>query len=252
VDNLLASFFFGLMAMTTDRRNSQSRRGSASSAGDRRNRDDRRAADRRGKALKAQSEKPARPAKASGLKGFFRLVAILFMASLALFSLIFIIFFANIDYFMAKAGERLLISAERVTIDPSSLTDRSSRANINLHVNNRLPLNVVMQNLSFSMLLNGYTIAKDAAFMPKAAIKGNSAVTVPVWCQVDSIMARRGLQKAIEGTRSQSALPVISGRSSTIAEDLKKVSVLEGIAEFRLSAGGIEIPFRRRFFIGTR
>ncbi len=243
------------MLMTTDRRKSQGRRGSSSSSNDRRDRSDRRAADRRGKALKEQTDKPARQIKTSGLagvKGFFRLVAILCMVSLALFSLAFIIFFANMDYFMAKAGERLLISAERVTIDPSSLTDRSSRANINLRVNNRLPLNVVLQNLSFTMQLGGYLVAKDAMYIPKAAIKGYSAVTVPVWCQVDSIMARRGLQKALEGQKTPTALPAISARSSALGEDLKTVSVFEGVAEFRLSAGGIEIPFRRRFVIGRR
>lgn len=242
------------MTMTTDRRKSQGRRGSTESAGDRRNRNDRRAADRRGKALKDREEKPSRPAKASrftGLKGFFKLVAILFMASLAVFSLVFIVFFANLDYFMGKAGERLLISVERVTIDPSSLTDRSSRANINFRVINRLPLNVVLQNVSFSMHLGGYTVAKDAAFMPRTLIKGNAAATVPVWCQADSIMTRRGLQKVIEGQKSQPVPAIISARSN-VGNDLKNVSVLEGTAEFRISAGGIEIPVRRSFVVGNR
>lgn len=228
--------------MTTDRRRPQGRRGAAESESDRRNRNDRRAADRRGKSLDAREEKPARAAKGSSrLKGFFKLVAILFMASLALFSLVFIVFFANLDYFMEKAGERLLISAERVTVDPSSLTDRSSRANINFRVNNQLPLNIVLQNISFTMHLSGYTVAKDASFMPKTAIKGKSAATVPVWCQVDSIMTRRGLQKA---------QAVIAGHGNMVVNDLIKASVIEGIAEYRVSAGGIEIPFRRRFVIG--
>jgi len=239
--------------MTTDRRKPQGRRGSVASEGDRRNRNDRRAADRRGKTSNDRDEKPARPAKGSGfagVKGFFKSVAILFMVSLAVFSLAFIVFFAKLDYFMGKAGERILLSAERVTVDPSSLTDRSSRASINFRVNNRLPLNVILQNISFSMHLGGYPVAREASFMPRTLIKGNSAATVPVWCQADSIMTRRGLQKIIESKQLQPAQTAISGRSSTVANDLKKDSVLEGTAEFRISAGGIEIPLHRHFAIG--
>ncbi len=239
--------------MTTDRRKPQGRRGSVAGEGDRRNRNDRRDADRRGKTMKDRDEKIARPAKSSGfsgIKGFFKIVAILFMASLAVFSLVFIVFFANLDYFMGKAGERILIGAERVIVDPSSLTDRSSRASINFRVNNRLPLSVVLQNITFSMHLGGYPVATDASFMPRTLIKGNSAATVPVWCQADSIMTRRGLQKIIENKLHQPAPAVISVRSSTVANDLRKASVLEGTAEFRISAGGIEIPLRRHFSIG--
>jgi len=235
--------------MTTDRRKSQGRRGTSDSEGDRRNRNDRRADDRRGKPLNERSGKPGRStkgAKVSGLKRFFKLVAILFMVSLALFSLIFIAFFANLDYFMEKAGERLLVSVERVTVDPASLTDRSSRANINFRFNNRLPLNLVLQNINFSMHLGGYAVAKNASFMPKTSIKGNSAATVPVWCQVDSIMMRRSLQKIIEAQKN----PVLKDAGNAVTSDLKKMSVLEGTAEIRISAGGIEIPLRRHFVIG--
>lgn len=187
-------------------------------------------------------------------KGFFKLVAIAFMALLLLFSLIFIIFFVNIDYFMSKAGERLLINVERVVIDPTRLTDKSSRVNINLRVNNRLPVDIIMQSINFTTRLSGYTIAKNAAFMPKTFIKGNSATTVPIWCQVDSIMMRRGLQKVIENNNTAGKKPAVaalSSRINSVEDDIKNMTVIEGIVEIRLLAGGIEIPFRRPFYLGS-
>lgn len=240
--------------MKTNRRKPEGRRESASES-DRRNRNDRRAKDRRGKTEGAEG----RPVRAKstgggGLKKFFKAVAIAFMLALALFSLIFIVFFGRLDYFMGKAGERLSISVERVSIDPASLTDRSSRANVNLRIHNRLPVDVVLQNLNFTMSLSGYTLAKDASFMPKTLIKGNAAVTVPIWCQADSIMTRRGLQKVIENSaarKNQAALPALSSRNDSLASDILKMTTLAGNAEFRFSAGGIEVPFRRRFAIGN-
>lgn len=243
--------------MSADRRKAQGRRESASSGG-RRDRNDRRDVERRGVVEKKRAVKQVRQVKkksVTSFKGLFKLVAILFMASLAFFSLIFIIFFVNIDYFMSKATERLLIDIERVVIDPTRLTDKSSRVNINLRVNNRLPVDLIMHSITFTTRLSGYTIAKDAAFSPKVFVRGNSATTVPVSCQVDSIMMRRGLQKVIESNYEVSkkpAIAVLSSRPKSVEDDIKNMTVIEGIAEFRLSAGGIEIPFRRHFYLGKR
>ncbi|HAE38827.1 MAG TPA: hypothetical protein DCG57_09340 [Candidatus Riflebacteria bacterium] len=242
--------------MTKDRRKPEGRRESASTGG-RRNDNDRRAKDRRGKPA-AGASKPARAKSAAGgggLKKFFKVVAIVFMLALAVFTLIFMLFFWRLDYFMGKVGERLVISVERVSIDPASLTDRSSRANLNLRIHNRLPVDVILQNLNFTMSLSGYTLAKDAVATPKALIKGNTAATVPVWCQADSIMTRRGLQKVIENvsaTKRQSIVPALSSSNDSLANDIRKMTALEGQAEFRLTAGGIEVPFRRRFAVGKR
>ncbi|MBU1105524.1 MAG: hypothetical protein KKB51_02555 [Candidatus Riflebacteria bacterium] len=242
--------------MASDNRKTDGRRESESES-DRRRRNERRDADRRGKAERkpAKAKAPA-PAKSRfNLKSFFKVVAALFMATLAAFSLIFIVFFGNLDYFMGKAGERLLISVDRVVIDPAHLTERSSKAHINLRIQNTLPLDVVLQSINFSMLLSNYTIAKDAAFMPKAFVKGNSVLTVPIWCEVDSIMMRRGLQKGLQkgsADNDRPAVPTLSSRNNSIASDIKNMTRIEGNAEFRLSAGGTEIPFLRRFVTGKR
>lgn len=241
--------------MTTDRRQSQGRRGSSTGGNDRRARNDRRAANRRGEAEAAAQEKPSSPEKTRGFKGFFKLVAIFFIVVLALFSLIFIVFFANLEYFMSKAGERLQIGIERVAIDPATLTGNTSRADINLRINNRLPFPVVLQNLRFAMVLDGYNLSRDATFMAKTRIKRDANLTVPISCQVDTIMMRRALQKVIENSavaKTRSAAALVSGRSKVIAEDIRKKTVLEGIAEFRITAGGIEIPLQRRFLVGDR
>jgi len=243
--------------MASDRRHSDNRR-SDPEVNDRRKKND-----RRGPAGRRNSEKPeagsasrsarkkvdAKNAKSSTFKAVFRKVAIAFMLFVAIFTFSIIYFFANLDYYMEKVGHRVQVSLEKANLDPESLTDRTTRARLTFRVINSLPFEVILQNLNFTIHLSGYTIGKGMQISPKALIARDAPTRVAVACNVDSIMTRRGLQKAVE-KQPAAILKVLAGsnkvKNDQLRDDIKELLKIEGSVDFRLKAAGLEIPFTRK------
>ncbi len=247
------------MNMAADRRHSDARRDGGNSA-DRRQKSDRRAAagrrevDQSGSSAKASPEsgagKAAKTKKGgSKISVVLRRLTIFFIICVILFSAGLIFFFANLDSFMGEVGKRVKVTVERAFLDPESLTDRTTRARLNFRVKNSLPLTVVLQNMNFSLNISEYPIAKGMQASPKLAIEGGHEAIVPVACNVDSIMTRRALQKTIEknaGPLLKGLLNRAQGKADTFGDDIKALVKLTGTIEFRLKAGGVEIPFTRQ------
>lgn len=247
------------MNMAAERRQSDARRDGGNS-GDRRQKSDRRAAagrrdiDQSGSPARASSEGSAgRAAKAkrgaAKVSTVLRKLTIFFIICVALFSAGLIYFFANLDSFMGEVGKRVKVTIDRAFLDPDSLTDRTTRARLNFRVKNSLPLGVVLQNMNFSLNISEYPIAKGMQASPKLAIDGGHEAIVPVACNVDSIMTRRALQKTIEknaGPLLKGLLNRAQGKADTFGDDIKALVKITGTAEFRLKAGGVEIPFTRQ------
>jgi len=247
------------MNMAADRRQSDARRDGGSS-GDRRQKSDRRAApgrreiDQSGGKAKASSEagagKAAKTKKgAAKVSAVLRKLVIFFIICVGLFSVGLIYFFANLDSFMGEVGKRVKVTIDRAFLDPDSLTDRTTRARLNFRVKNSLPMGVILQNMNFSLNISEYPIAKGMQASPKLAIDGGHEAIVPVACNVDSIMTRRALQKTIEknaGPLLKGLLNRAQGKADTFGDDIKALVKVTGTAEFRLKAGGVEIPFTRQ------
>lgn len=247
------------MNMAADRRQSDARRDGGSS-GDRRQKSDRRAAagrrevDQSGNSAKSSPEAGAgRAAKTkrgiSKVSSVLRKLVIFFIACVVLFSAGLIYFFANLDSFMGEVGKRVKVTIDRAFLDPDSLTDRTTKARLNFRVKNSLPMGVVLQNMNFSLNISEYPIAKGMQASPKLTIDGGHETIVPVACNVDSIMTRRALQKTIEknaGPLLKGLLNRAQGKADTLGDDIKALVTLTGTAEFRLKAGGVEIPFTRQ------
>lgn len=244
--------------MAADRRNDEKRRDGESKQ-DRRQKNDRRSDGRRekdkaesgngsGNSSAARRVPSGKKVKESFSK-FFKKFAIVVIVATVLFTAGTVYFFANLDYFMNKVGQRVLISVDRALLDPESLTGRTTRARLNFKVTNTLPLGVVFQKLHFNVNMSDYTIAKGMQASPKIAIEGRGDTIVPVACSVDSIVTRRALQKTIERNAGQLLKGLLSraqGKADTFGDDIKALIKITGSAEFRLKAGGVEIPFTRK------
>ncbi len=251
----LCKIFFWNENMAADRRSSGNRRDGESSGG-RRQKNDRRSTGRRdgdvsaaekegGSGRRSSSGKKAKSLFSSRIRRF----ALLLLFIAAVFSAGTVFFYANLDYFTGKLGERVKISVDRALIDPESLTGKSTRARINFRVNNTLPLGVVFQKLQFNVSISEYNVARGMQASPKAAIAAGRDTIVPVACSVDSIMTRRALQRTIErnaGSLLKGLLNQARGHSDAFGEDIKGMMKITGSAEFRLTAGGVEIPFTRK------
>lgn len=242
--------------MASDRRRADDRR-SDPEVNDRRKKTDRRGQAGRRTAEKTETGSSRRSAgkkaekkgfESAAFKSIFRKVAIAFMLFTALFTFAIIYFFANLDYYMAKVGQRVRVVLDKASLDPESLTDRTTRARLTFKVENSLPFEVILQNLNFTIHLSGYTIGKGMQISPRAIIARDAPTKVAVACNVDSIMTRRGLQKAVE-KQPAALLKLIAGsnkgRNDQLRDDIKDLLKIEGSVDFRLKAGGLEIPFTR-------
>ncbi|GAB4274757.1 MAG: hypothetical protein Kow0029_15310 [Candidatus Rifleibacteriota bacterium] len=255
--------------MSGDRRKSDTRRVSDRRGGDRRRNNDRRgnSSDRRGNSSRRTADvgakSPNKSAKEEARKDsgnaaeFFRTFltrlirkfAIVFSIVLLIFTGLIVYFFSNIDYYMGRIAQNVNIELTRASVDPESLTDRTTRARLYFKIENRLPLSIVFQNLKMNVRLSDYIIAKGVQIMPREKIDAHSEKVVKVEFHVDSIMTRRGLQKTVEknaGPILKSFLDRLGGKNSAITENLKGVMKIEGSTEFRLVLGGVEIPFARQ------
>lgn len=254
----LCKIFFWKWIMAADRRNTDNRRDGDSRL-DRRQKNDRRTGGRRDKdsveskgaqAGSAPSRKgPAEKKVHAGFSKIFKKFAVLMILAAVIFTAGTILFFANLDYFMDKVGQRVLISVDRALLDPESLTGKTTRARLNFRVTNTLPLGVVFQKLHFNVNMSEYTIARGMQASPRITIEASRETIVPVACSVDSIVTRRALQKTIERNAGQLLKGLLSraqGKAQTFGDDIKGLIKITGSAEFRLKAGGVEMPFTRK------
>ncbi|MFZ5951333.1 MAG: hypothetical protein ACOYXC_11540 [Candidatus Rifleibacteriota bacterium] len=98
--------------------------------------------------------------------------------------------------------------------------------------------------------ISGYIVAKGVQVMPKEKIESGQTRSLQVRFQVDSIMARRGLQKAVEkntGPILKSLISKLQGKNDALTENLAGLMTSQGTAEMRMIVGGVEIPFKRNF-----
>ena len=113
--------------------------------------------------------------------------------------------FGNFGYFVGRASQQITVEMTRASLDPDSLTDKAAKAQLAFNVKNPLPVQVVLQSVTMDLKLGSYDIAKETRFNLRQIISPFSASTVATQMQVDSIMARRGLQKVV-GSRKKPLL----------------------------------------------
>ncbi|HNX77166.1 MAG TPA: hypothetical protein PLM07_19430 [Candidatus Rifleibacterium sp.] len=240
--------------MAADRRDSDNRRGSENADG-RRAKADRRSSGRRGNDSNSGDEAPSQRRGGSAKKSRsafssrFKRFALLLIFIAVVFSAGTVYFYANLDYFTARLGDRVEISVDRAMIDPESLTGKIARARLHFRVKNTLPIGVVFQKLNFNVGISEYNVAKGMQAAPKVSIEAGKDTIVPVACSVDSIMTRRALQKTIErkaGTLLKELLSQARNKTDAFGDDIKGLVKINGSAEFRLKVGGVEIPFSRK------
>ncbi|MGM0599593.1 MAG: hypothetical protein ACQETH_07205 [Candidatus Rifleibacteriota bacterium] len=223
---------------------------------DRRTKEGRRTAELAGKGKATATAKSSRQGDSakggSGFKtfiaSFVKKLALILFITVIVITLLLVYFFSNIDYYMGKAAKRVSIAIERANLDPESLTNRSTRARVYFDVGNDLPFDIILQDLKFKVNLSDYTVAKGVQIIPRKKIKSGEKQNVAVQFHVDSIMARRGLQKAVSknaGPILKSFLARLKGKNQTITDNLKGIMKIKGTAGFRMLVGSMEIPFTR-------
>ncbi len=246
--------------MNADRRNEAGRRSADRRRDDRRNRDDRRAAAKAAAAEKSSGGSKKKTGKSDSRKAsvakpvinkskrLFKAFAIVLTILVVTLTIGIMYVFSRLDFFMGLASERVSMRLVTASLDSSSLTDKITKARFTIDIKNDLPFGIILTNLNYNVNLSGYTIAKGVQISPRTVIPTMNRARLPIRFHVDSIMARRGLQKAVKENASgllQGLLGRLQGKNKKITNDLKGVMKVNGTADFRIKIGGVEIPFTK-------
>jgi LEA14-like dessication related protein len=239
--------------MASDRRKSDTRRNSdRRTDSDRREKQDRRTKNGRRTAESSAVVEPSGKKASSGFsaillfKSLIKKLAILFSLFIVVLTIVLVYFFAHLEYYMEKISQSVSVQMTKAELDAESLTDKTTRARVFFKVTNDLPFDIRFQGSKLNAQLADYTVAKGVQVLPGKRVKAKSATIIAIGFHVDSIMTRRGLQKAVKnntGAILKSLSARLQGNKQAITDNLKGILKVTGIADLKLLVGGIEIPF---------
>lgn len=191
---------------------------------------------------KRASEKTRNEKRAGAFKSLLMKISLTGMAVLLLIVLLGVYSIYNFEAILDRAAGSVAFELVDASVDASSLTDRAADARLVLKVNNRLPFAVSFHNLDFNVQLNGYTVAQGVQSNPKVLINRRDSAIVNIDCPVDSIRARRGMQRSVGNELRRS----VSGQGA----DVRALMKINGRANLSFRIGKIIIPFSRMVSFG--
>lgn len=182
----------------------------------------------------------------SGIGFVKKLLFIVMMLTIVVLSG-FIYLLLNFDSYKSKIADKIVIKLDKVALDPSKLTEKQTKLRLHFVVNNGLPVGVIFKNLNFDLALGDYQVAKGMQAEAMTTLAANADTNVVVALNVDSIQARRAIQKGIEKNASKILKTVLSKKSvkKEIGEDIKAITVIKGTVDLMFKVGSFEIPFTK-------
>ena len=167
----------------------------------------------------------------------FMLVAIVLLALL-------VYCLANFDAFKGKLTDKVSMVLDKVSVDSSKLIEKNAKLKLHFIINNGLPMSVAFRSLVFDMNVGDSNLAKNMLAESKVDLKPNIDTNVIIGCDVDSIIARRAIQKAVEKNASQILKSLLGAKSvkNALGEDIRAITSIKGKANFVLKFWSLEIP----------
>lgn len=179
--------------------------------------------------------------------GFFKkiLFVVMFLAIVSLSGFIYLML--NFDSYKAQIAEKITMKLDKVSLDPAKLTEKQTKLRLHILVNNGLPVVVIFKNLNFDLNLGDYQVAKGMQAEAMTALKANADTNVVVALNVDSIQARRAIQKGIERNVGTIVKAVLSQKSvqKAVGEDIKAITQIKGSVDLMFKIGSFEMPFTK-------
>lgn len=225
--------------MAGDRRQNNTRRDSDRRSDDRRTEQSRRLTAKKKSPIsrKRASEKTRKQKRATAFKSLLIKISLAGMAVLLFIALIAVYSIYNFEAILDRAAGSVAFELVDASVDASSLTDRAADAQLVLKINNRLPIAVNFHSLDFNVQLNGYNVAQGVQSHPNVLINRRDNAIVNIDCSLDSIRARRGMQRSVGNNLRRS----VSGHGT----DVRALMKISGRASLSIRIGKIEIPFSR-------
>lgn len=179
---------------------------------------------------------------------FIKKLLLWFMFFVAIILAVVVYFIANFDKYKGDLTDKIQVTLEKVTIDPEKLTEKNTKVKLHFKVNNSLPLAVIFKKLNFDMTLDDTKVAKGMQAEAKVILPSNMDTKVIIGCDVDSIAARRAIQKGIEKNAGKILKSVLSRKSvkKAVGEDIKAITVITGSTELGIKLWSLEIPLIKK------
>lgn len=192
------------------------------------------------------SKKPLKDGKKP--MSFIKKLLLWFMFFVAIVLAVIVYFIANFDKYKGDLLDKIQIALERVSIDPEKLTEKNTKVNLHFKVNNSLPLTVIFKKLNFDMTLGNTKVAKGMQAEAKVVLPPSTDTNVIIGCNVDSIAARRAIQKGIEKSAGKILKSILSHKSvkKIVGEDVKGITLITGSTELGLKLWSLEIPLVKK------
>lgn len=197
---------------------------------------------------KAASKSSTKSSKGSNEgMSFLKKCLFAFMFAVIIILAVGVYFMVNFDTYSAKLAEKIEMTIESVNVDPAKLVDKQTKLKMCMKANNTLPIAVDFKQFTFDMSLGDSQVAKGMQAETNVTLAAGGTTNVNISCNVDSIIARRAIQKALEKNAGQIFKSLLNSKNikQSVGDDIKAITVVKGKAEFKLKLGPLEIPFSR-------
>lgn len=149
------------------------------------------------------------------------------------------------DVIKAELRTRVTVRPAKFKMDWKSLLHRQCRGEIEINVGNRLPIGVMLQDLRYSVEINGVNVGSGMQAQPRAAIAAlaTTTVTVTLYLEASRVGPALALTAPAKVTKLLGTLwDKARGKQPSDPRPLAHIAHLQGQASVRLFSGSLELP----------
>lgn len=196
----------------------------------------------------AKKKTASKSSSGNGGMSFFKMLLFAVMALIIVVLGGFVYLLVNLDSYKVKMADAIEFELDSVKVDPSKLIEKTTKLRMCFKIKNSLPLDVVYKSMNFDITLSDTKLANNMLADVNATLHPNASSSVNIACNVDSIVARRAIQKALEKNAVKLLKSVLSQKdvNSALADDIKAISSIKGTANLILKMGALEVPFEKK------
>lgn len=165
-----------------------------------------------------------------------------------LFILVYIIL--NSNKIVPMLSRFITVSTEEVILKSETLTKKNTRIEMKLTVHNKAWFPIFLNDVIFDLSLGDYKLASNFQAKPNIKLLGRDKVTLPIGLNVESIAARRALQKTVEKNASELVKKILNQaptNKNPYGDDVKVISQIKGRANLVLNISDYSLPFVKDF-----
>ena len=179
------------------------------------------------------------------------LFVMLFVIIVLLGITVFLLYKFNGNALKNFLSNQLSVTVDKVTVDTSTLRQKKTKFVVDLRLKNESIYGYFVESVVFDIYVgNSKLTEKTLSAKINYNMSQNEDIKVPVVVSVDSILAKRALQKSVEKNATEVIKMILKNTHLTneaFNGDIRAVTSINGKVFMHLSVFGFEIPFEKEF-----